>query len=88
MATYEEDHRLRHRQHQHQYLMTRKKTQTTNHQMQTRILMESPLLGKTGTQPQDTMQEDNNTTGKECTHNGDEEEGKRTGTCHQIQNND
>jgi hypothetical protein len=53
-----------------------------------RILMESTLLGETGTQPQGTMQEDSNTTGKECSHNGEEEEGTTTGTCHQIQNND
>jgi hypothetical protein len=50
--------------------------------------MELPLLGETGTQPQDTKQEDNNTTEKECIHNGEEEEGTMTGTCQQIQNKD
>jgi hypothetical protein len=85
----EEDHQHLHPQHQHWYLMTKKKTQTTiYHQTRTRILMESPLLEETGTQPQDTMQEDNNATEKECIHNGEEEEGMTTGKCHQIQNND
>jgi hypothetical protein len=87
-TTSEEGHQRQHRQHQHRYLMTKKKTHTTiYHQTRTRILMESPLLGETGTQPQDTMQEDNNTTEKECIHNGEEKEGTTTGTCHQIQNN-
>jgi hypothetical protein len=69
--------------------MMKEKTQTTIYpQTQKRILMELPLLGEAGTQPQDTMQEDNDTTEKECIHNRKEEEGTTTGTCHQIPNND
>jgi hypothetical protein len=60
--------------------MTKKKTQTKiYHQKGTRILMESPLLEETGTQPQDTMQEDNNTTEKECIHNGKMKKGRQRG---------